>query len=490
MSSITNDQIKATGSAQVIVVLEAAPPPPPVTAGLAAGGIALAATAAHAPQLAGLESYFVHQGGQNQALAAAGMSNVAALASTGTRAVAPPREVKQPPAVLHFPNLGVMLGTVTREGLQGLRADPRVKTVVGAPQFSLIRPVETAAAKLSTQVTWGLDFLNVPKLWDQGLSGNGIRVGHLDTGADGKHPALKTAIAAFAEFDSFGVQVKPASKAHDTDQHGTHTAATIAGRAVGGQSVGVAPKASLASAIVIEGGNVIARILGGMDWAITQNVRLLSMSLGLRGFFDDFLVVTQILRSKNILPIFAVGNEGPLTSRSPGNYAEALSVGACDKKKRIATFSSSQRFVRTDDPLVPDLVGPGVDIISAKPGGGFQLMSGTSMATPHIAGLAALLFEAKPSATINEVETALLNSCQLGTISAERGNRGFPDGVRALSALIGTPIAGSKSTKKLSTKTSTKKGSGKKASSKKAGKKSSGKKASAKSSKKSKAKKK
>jgi subtilisin family serine protease len=483
MSSITNDEIKATGTAQVIVVLEATPPPPP-TAGLAAGGVAFAATATHAPQLLGLENYFVHQGGQNDALAAAGMSNVAALAMTGAKTVAAPRAAKQPPSVLHFPNLGVMLGTVTREGLQGLRADPRVKKVVGAPQFSLIRPVETAAAKLTTNVTWGIDFLKVPKLWDQGLSGKGTMVGHLDTGADGKHSALKTAIASFAEFNSFGVQVKPNPKAHDTDQHGTHTAATIAGRAVRGQSVGVAPKASLASAIVIEGGNVIARILGGMDWSITQNVRVLSMSLGLRGFFDDFLVVTQILRSKNILPVFAVGNEGPATSRSPGNYSQALSVGACDKNKRIALFSSSQRFVRTEDPLVPDLVGPGVDIISAKPGGGFQVMSGTSMATPHIAGLAALLFEAKPTATANEVETALLNSCELGSISRERGNRGFPDGVRALAALIGTPVGGSKGTKSAAKKASTKK-----TTSKKAGKKTSGTKT-AKSSKKSTAKKK
>lgn len=454
MSSITNDQIKATGTAQVIVVLEATPPPEP---GAAAGAVALAATTTHAPQLIGLENYFVHQGGQNLALAAAGMNNVAALASKGVRATTRPREIKAPPSVLHFPNLGVMLGTVTRDGLKGLKADPRVKKVVGAPQFSLIRPVEKAAAKLATKSTWGIDFLKVPKLWSQGLSGKGIRVGHLDTGADGKHPALKTAISSFAEFDSFGIQVKPAPRAHDTDDHGTHTAATIAGREVKGRTVGVAPQAALASAIVIEGGNVIARILGGMDWAITQNVRILSMSLGLRGFFDDFLVVTQIIRSRNILPVFAVGNEGPLTSRSPGNYAEALSIGACDRNGRIATFSSSQRFIRTGDPLVPDMVGPGVDIISAEPGGGFQTMSGTSMATPHIAGLAALLFEAKPTATANEVEKAILNSCRLGSISQERGNRGFPDAVRALTALTGTVVGGSKSTaKKASKKTSAK----------------------------------
>ena len=184
-------------------------------------------------------------------------------------------------------------------------------------------------------------------------------MGHLDTGADGRHPALKTAFSAsFAEFDSFNL-VKPTPKPHDTGEHGTHTAATIAGRAVQNRAVGVAPEALLASAIVIELGNVIARILGGMDWAISQKVRVLSMSLGLRGFRDEFISIPLIIRARNILPVFAVGNEGPATSRSPGNYAETLSIGAHDSNSAIATFSSSQRFARTTDPLVPDIVGLG-----------------------------------------------------------------------------------------------------------------------------------
>src|SRR6185295_3404953 len=102
------------------------------------------------------------------------------------------------------------------------------------------------------------------------------------------------------------------------------------------------------------------------------------------------------------------------------------SVGAINKDRIIAPFSSSQRFARKVDAIVPDIVAPGVDIISAKPGGGFQSMDGTSMATPHVAGLAALLFEAKPGATIDEVEKAIYSSCTLGSISPERGNRGFP----------------------------------------------------------------
>ncbi len=173
-----------------------------------------------------------------------------------------------------------------------------------------------------------MEALGIPDLWDEGLTGEGVLVGHLDTGADGGHPALKRAIAAFAELDGFGRLVEPAPKPYDTDDHGTHTAATIAGRAVRGMAVGVAPEARLASAIVIEGGETVARVLGGLDWAVGQGVRIISMSLGLRGWWEDFVPIVRLLRERNVLPVFAVGNEGPGTSRSPGNYPDALSVGA------------------------------------------------------------------------------------------------------------------------------------------------------------------
>jgi subtilisin len=444
MPSIIEDQINSTGVAQVLVVLKS-PPPPSASAALGrrAGGMALTAAASKTAALTGMDNYFTQSElSQDHALAMAGMGNVAALTSAAAVSRSRARRIKTPPAVLHFPNLGVMLGTVTRQGLAGLRADARVASVNATQQPSLIKPVNIAAAKLTTKTTWGIEFLQVPTLWKQGLTGKGIRVGHLDTGADGKHPALKTAIVSFAEFDSFGVQTTPAPKPHDTDEHGTHTAATIAGRTVKKQAVGVAPESGLASAIVIEGGNVVARILGGMDWAITQDIRVLSMSLGLRGMIDFFLAVTQIIRGKNILPVFAVGNEGPGTSRSPGNYVEALSVGANEMNGRVASFSSSQRFLRAKDPLVPDLVAPGVDVISAKPGGGFQLMSGSSMATPHVAGLAALLFQAKPDASVTEVEKAIFSSCTPVPITPARGNRGFPNAVRAFTALTGTTLGG------------------------------------------------
>lgn len=338
----------------------------------------------------------------------------------------------------YYPNLGVCLGTVDRDGLAALRSDNSVESVAGTPPMSLIRPRVTAATKLESKFTWGLESLEIKKLWDQGLDGKDVLVGHLDTGVDGKHPAFKNdAIFDFTEFDPLGKEITPKSLAYDSGDHGTHTAATIAGRAVSGKYIGVAPKAKLASAMVIEGGNVVARVIGGMDWAIGKGVRVLSMSLGFPGWWTEFLGLTKILRARGILPVFAVGNEYAGRSRSPGNYWQAVSVGACNKDAEVSDFSSSQLFKRKKDPIVPDLVAPGEGIISAKPGGGYQSMDGTSMATPHIAGLAALLWQAKPHATANQIEKAIYASCERSPqMSPLRANRGMPNAPKALQHLL------------------------------------------------------
>lgn len=358
------------------------------------------------------------------------LSQAGALAQVGLGA-------RTIPAVLSYPGLGLMLGTVTRDGLAGLKSEKAlVARITGAPSVSLIRPTHVGPAKLAKDVTWGIEELGVPHLWQQGLTGKGVVVGHLDTGIDGAHPALKGAVKEFAEFDLMGRLKKPAPSPRDSGEHGTHTAATIAGRAVAGRSVGVAPGAMLAGAIVIEGGDVLARVLGGMDWAVRSGAKILSMSLGFRGWRDEFTTLVDRLRALDVLPVFAVGNEGPGTSRSPGNYWQALSVGAIDRERRVAAFSSSQQFKRARDPVVPDLVAPGVDVISARAGGGWQAMDGTSMATPHVAGLAALLMEAKPSAGASDIESAIFSSCRLGAgMDRARGNRGIPDAKRALDAL-------------------------------------------------------
>lgn len=345
----------------------------------------------------------------------------------------PPRATRQ------FPRLGIVVGFVDQQGASALESHSQIQDVQPAEQLTLIRPIPGVAAAAATggRVTWGIKNIGADKLWAQGLTGKGVPVGHLDTGVDGSHAALKGRIKGFMEFDFFGERV-PTAKAHDTGEHGTHTAGTIVGGKIRGISIGVAPDADFYSGLVIEGGNTLLRVLAGMEWCLEQNVRVLSMSLGIRGFTPFAVAITQRLREQGILPVFAIGNEGPNTSRSPGNYAEALSVGAIDSRKHMAGFSSSIVFSRPDEPNQPNVVAPGVNVYSAKAGGGSLTLNGTSMATPHVAAVAALLWQAKPDATVSEIEEAILSTCDIvKKEDAGRFGKGIVNAPHALKQLTG-----------------------------------------------------
>jgi subtilisin family serine protease len=442
MGQQIEQDLAARGVAQVIVVLKPGARAP-AGAGLAGPSGTISAASA-GPTVAALGGCFVQSetSQTNQLLRAAQAGRSTRSSVRQNRARKSEGDLQPPPVARYYANLGVMLGNVDQGGLDQLRKDAGVEAVLGSPPWSLIRPVATSSRRPDDGIAWGIKAMKVPALWKQGLTGSNVVVGHLDTGVDGDHPTLRKAIAAFAEFDDLGKQV-PNAKPFDSDigtdshprGHGTHTAATIAGRHLGKNRIGVAPQAQLASAVVIEGGEVVARVLGGMDWSVSQGVRILSMSLGLPGWLEDFIPIMSLLRGRGVLPIFAAGNEGPGTSRSPGNYSDCLSIGAHDRGRTVAAFSSSQRFSRQLDPVVPDLVAPGVDIWSARRGGGYHAMSGTSMATPHVAGLAALLMEAKPDRTIDDIERAILESCDPKGLPAERAGRGAPNAVRALGLL-------------------------------------------------------
>jgi subtilisin len=356
------------------------------------------------------------------------------------RALAPPRYYSDIPRIRYFPALGILLGDIHHDGLERLAASPRVRFVGSSIAVNLIRPTAARTAALTPSLgadtTWGIEMMGIPRLWQEGLDGAGVRVAHLDTGVDANHPALSGAVAEFLFVDEHGVG-DPAVSAFDTEEHGTHTAGTIAGRPVSGRAIGVAPGAMLYSAAVCDGGNLVARILAGMEWASRQGVRILNLSIGLRPYHDDFRMIMSTLRAGGVLPVCAVGNSGPGTSSSPGNYDLVLSVGGCDAHRDVDRNSSSQWFARADDPLVPDLVAPGVDVISARPGGGYQSLDGSSQAAPHLSGLAALLWQARPDATVAEVESAIFNSCSLGSMPQDRANRGLPNGPRAYEFLTG-----------------------------------------------------
>jgi subtilisin len=348
---------------------------------------------------------------------------------------------RQMPPYRFFPRLGVYFGYMDKQGIRKTEEERRAAAKVYAAEYlSLIRPVFKRLAESAGSLTWGLERLGIDKIWQNGLYGKGIRVGHLDTGVDASNEALRSQVKAFVDIDYDGNIISdsrpPGDAAYDSGDHGTHTGGTICGGLANGMAIGVAPKAELYVALVIEGGNVLVRVLQGMEWCIENQVKVLSMSLGFRGYTPFFTDVMRRLRENGVLPIIAIGNEGLGFSRSPGNYPEALSLGAIDSNDHIARFSSSIRFNRDIEPYQPDCVAPGVNVVSAKPGGGVQAMSGTSMATPHVAGVAALLFESQPTATDDQVEKAILDTCKplTGEIQERYGN-GLIDPSAAIDAL-------------------------------------------------------
>jgi subtilisin len=432
-------QLKAFGHAQVLVVLK-----PKKTKRVGSRtSLAVAETAAVQEEAADALKPLFRRFADSRTQILAKETKRAATRRGGLESmgVAPARSTP-PPAARYFPNLGVMLGTVDKKGLKALHARKKeVAAVIEAPEFSLISPHEVAAlAGQPAGISWGITRLGVTSLWEKGLSGKGILIGHLDTGVDVTHPALTQSVDVFAEFDLIGEEVTPGGGAsaapRDTGSHGTHTAGILNGQPHEGLTFGVAPGAKLAAAIVIEGGDVPARTIAALDWTIGQGCRVVNLSLGVRGFHPQFATILGLVKQRNVLPIVAVGNEGAQTSRSPGNHQEVISVGAIDEQNAVWLFSSSQTLPTTPKRSVPDLAAPGVAIWSSAPNGKLIPLSGTSMATPHVSGLAALLMEHKPEATAADVENAIYKSCTrpAGT-STVRVSRGVPDAAKALAAL-------------------------------------------------------
>lgn len=243
-----------------------------------------------------------------------------------------------------------------------------------------------------------------PDLWKMGYDGRGVRVGIIDTGIDPDHPAVRGRIVAAKDFTG-------GDYPHDGHGHGTHVAGIIGGAEA--PNVGMAPGCSfiVAKALTDDGWGYMSWILDAMEWCASQGAAVISMSLGAQdvtGCKDAMAEMTNSLADEGIVMSIAAGNSGPSprTIGTPGCAEKCICVGAVDKSDQIAEFSS--RGPTSDGRTKPDIVAYGVDINSAKPGGGYQPMSGTSMATPHISGAVALLLHARPHASGQAIKEAIM----------------------------------------------------------------------------------
>ncbi|NEB81474.1 S8 family serine peptidase [Streptomyces sp. SID14478] len=251
--------------------------------------------------------------------------------------------------------------------------------------------------------------IGAPAAWQAGFDGKGVKVAVVDTGVDGDHPDLAGKVVAGKNFSTSPDNL-------DHQGHGTHVASTIAGSGAksGGKYKGVAPGASIIEAKVLDdtGSGGESEIIAGIDWAVAQGADIVNMSLGGPDTTEtDPLeeTVDHYSDTDGVLFAIAAGNEGPGASTvgSPGSADSALTVGAVDSDDKMADFSSRGPRIG-DGAIKPDVTAPGVDITAASAPGsaiaseygenpeGYVTISGTSMATPHVAGSAALLKQQHP----------------------------------------------------------------------------------------------
>jgi uncharacterized repeat protein (TIGR01451 family) len=284
--------------------------------------------------------------------------------------------------------------------------------------ISNLQPVEWNVARVRADLVWQA----------LGVDGTGVVVASMDSGVDWQHPALMT---KYRGYNSKGLPDHLGNWYCATDEgylypgdghgHGTHTMGTI----LGDGGIGVAPGAQWIAAKVFNnlGVSYDSWIHAGFQWllapagdpALAPDV--VNNSWGdAAGSDETFLPDVQALRVAGIFPVFSAGNSGPGggTIYSPASFPEAFAVGATDEEDEIVSFSS--RGPSPWGEVKPDVSSPGVNIRSTTPGGGYEAWWGTSMAAPHVAGLAALLLQAKPNLTIAEMEQAITSTAlNLGT---------------------------------------------------------------------------
>ncbi|UCC86719.1 MAG: S8 family serine peptidase [Anaerolineales bacterium] len=317
----------------------------------------------------------------------------------------------------------------------GLAADADLDTVLALaarPEVRIVRqdreyriddqPQAAPDAVPDGQIAqWNITQIRANLVWNAlKVNGAGAVVANIDTGVDFLHPALHTRYRGYDPhglhlhacnwFDATGGATYPV----DGNGHGTHTMGTIAG----GEGIGVAPGATWIAvrAFNSQGMGLESWLHAAMQWMVDPgpgctppDVVSNSWSSSWGGT-DVFRSDVQAMRAAGIFAPFAAGNDGPTTGSidAPASYPEAFGVGAVTSQDLIANFSSRGPSTWYGSNLIkPEVSAPGVNVRSSLPGGAYGENSGTSMATPHVAGLAALLLQADPSLTVDQIETII-----------------------------------------------------------------------------------
>ncbi len=304
--------------------------------------------------------------------------------------------------------------------LSELAALPGVASVRPELSYPAPLPVDQGPGDFTVaEPEWGVLRINADQVWDLGITGSGVVVGMLDSGAEYTHPAIVNSYrgnngdGTFThDYNWFDATAEcPTAEPCDFNGHGTHTTGTVAGGDGLGPfapDIGVAPDAKWMMASCGAGFCSESQLLAAGEWFLAptdvngdnpdpaMRPHVVNNSWGLGPGVLLFEDIVSAWRASGIVPVFAAGNSGPecATADSPGDYPGSFSAGAIDIEGNIAFFSS--RGPSVFDGIKPNVSAPGVDVLSSVPGEGYAEFSGTSMAAPHVVGTVALMLSAAP----------------------------------------------------------------------------------------------
>lgn len=285
-----------------------------------------------------------------------------------------------------------------------------VEALIKNPNIAYVE--KDAQAKISSQIVpWGIPHVKATDTQNLGYTGKGVKVGIIDTGIDYTHEDLQV---------SGGINIINGTADNmDDNGHGTHVAGTVASINNGLGVIGTAPQAELYAIKVLDknGSGSYSDVVAGIEWAIDNNLNIINMSLG--GTFKSKTLekVVDKAYDSGILLVAAAGNYGYArqgTITYPAAHNSVIAVGAVDQQNNRAYFSSVGRQL--------ELMAPGVDILSTIPNNKYDSYNGTSMASPHTAGVAALVWEAKPELTNVQLRNSLNKTATYLGDSFDYGN--------------------------------------------------------------------
>ena len=309
---------------------------------------------------------------------------------------------------------GISIKNISEEIIEKIKDLPYVKDVV-------------PNTKISIQLDESIPLINANEAWklkddyNRNLTGEGVTIAFLDTGVNYSHPDLKENYISEGSYDFVNNDSDPM----DDNGHGTHIAgiACGSGKLSNFRYVGVSPNAKFYSIKILDesGNGNLETYLAGMQRALDPNndgntsdhADIISLSIGTENTgnpYDKFCQVVDDLVNAGVVVVIAAGNNGPKsqTITSPGCAINGICIGSVNKNDEIAYTSSRGPVLYNGEYIIkPDLVAPGVNIFSCSWKGGYRSDQGTSMATPHVAGAAALILQANPDYTPEEVKKIL-----------------------------------------------------------------------------------